>query len=139
MSRKHHRWYRAFRWGDLVVALVIVAVAAILLGTTAWSGRKEVISVVLTHEGRLVRTWDLDELNKEGQVSLELGGFHYRLEWADGKIRFAESDCPDKICVQTGWVGKKGSIAACVPGGVVLKVKAGTQAVEGDDVDVVIR
>lgn len=137
MSRHHPRWYHLFRWGDLLVAVVILIVAAGLFGLTAFTSRQEAGSVTLTHQGRLLRSWGAEELQKSGTEEIEVGGFHYRFEWAEGKVRFAQADCPDQVCVQSGWVGKRGSIAACVPGGLILKATGSPQA--DDPVDVVIR
>lgn len=138
MSRHHPRWYHVFRWGDLLVAAVILVVAAGLFSLTAFAGRSEAGSVILTHQGRLIRTWSAGDLQEAGEEEIEAGGFHYRLEWGEGRVRFAEADCPDKVCVQSGWVGRRGSIAACVPGGVILKATGNPDA-GGDPVDVVIR
>ena len=137
MSRHHPRWYHTFRWGDLVVAAAILVLAAGLFGLPAFVSRSDADSVVLTHEGQLVQVWNADDLQRDGEQEIELGGFHYHLEWGGGRRRFADADCPDKVCVQSGWVGKRGSIAACVPGGVILKATGDLQA--GGDVDVVIR
>ena len=66
MTRHHPRWYHAFRWGDLVVAAAILLVAAGLFILPVFSGRPEAGAVVLTQEGRLVRTWGAGDLQKKG-------------------------------------------------------------------------
>jgi len=43
----------------------------------------------------------------------------------NGSIAFLESDCPDQICVNTGFIGTPGQSAACLPNRIVL-------AIEGD-------
>jgi hypothetical protein len=139
MSRRQQAWYQAFRWGDFLVAALILLLAGSLLGLAAFGGRSGAGSVVLSHEGRTVRTWDSDELQAGGEEELAFGDFHYRFEWEEGMIRFAQADCPDRVCVQTGWVGKRGSIAACVPGGLILKAVGQADPSGTDQVDVVIR
>ncbi|MFA5585217.1 MAG: NusG domain II-containing protein [Saccharofermentanales bacterium] len=140
MSRHHQRWYHAFRWGDLVIAAAILFLAAGLFAYAGLAGKTDAVQVVLLHEGRLIRSWDQDALAREGAQELTIAGYHYRLEWGQGQIRFAEADCPDRVCVQSGWVGKRGSIAACVPAGLILKVTGNLPDPGGsDDVDLVIR
>jgi hypothetical protein len=41
---------------------------------------------------------------------------------ADGHISVIESGCPDQTCVRTGAVSTAGSVVACVPNQVVVRV-----------------
>ena len=43
-------------------------------------------------------------------------------EVADGQIAFVKSDCPDQICVRTGFISRGGQMAACLPNGLVLSI-----------------
>ena len=46
----------------------------------------------------------------------------------DGKsVSFESSDCPDKVCVNTGKLTKDGEWAACLPNKVFLKVTGESQ------------
>jgi hypothetical protein len=42
----------------------------------------------------------------------------------DGRVRFAHSNCPDKICVNAGFLSIPGEAAVCLPNKIVLKVEA---------------
>lgn len=42
-----------------------------------------------------------------------------------GAVRVVESGCPDQVCVRTGAVRTSGSVIACVPNGVVVRVGGG--------------
>jgi hypothetical protein len=37
-----------------------------------------------------------------------------------GRIRVLQSECPNKICVNTGWLTKPGDVAICVPGDTIV-------------------
>ena len=41
----------------------------------------------------------------------------------DGEIAFTKSNCPDQICVQTGWLNRPGQFAACMPNEVLLLIQ----------------
>ncbi len=52
-------------------------------------------------------------------------GHTLTLEIAGGKIRVQSADCPDRLCVNTGWIGQAGQTAACLPAGVIVTVRGG--------------
>ncbi|MCL2030786.1 MAG: NusG domain II-containing protein [Oscillospiraceae bacterium] len=41
----------------------------------------------------------------------------------DGRARFAASDCPDGLCVRSGWLERPGRVAACLPNRCVLRIE----------------
>ncbi|MDR3321858.1 MAG: NusG domain II-containing protein [Synergistaceae bacterium] len=48
-----------------------------------------------------------------------------RIAVRGGEVGFVASDCPDKICVHTGFLSMSGQSAACLPNRVVVRVVAG--------------
>lgn len=42
------------------------------------------------------------------------------LEVEDGKIRFLDSDCPDKTCIKRGFLKSESETAACLPNKVAV-------------------
>lgn len=52
----------------------------------------------------------------------------------DGKIYFAESDCPDKVCIKSGELSENGDFASCLPEKVVIKVSGA----EGNEPDAIV-
>lgn len=49
----------------------------------------------------------------------------------NGRIRFEESNCPDKTCVKTGWLDKPGDSAVCLPGRFMIKIEGIKDEVDG--------
>ncbi len=45
------------------------------------------------------------------------------IEIKNGEIRFKDSDCPDKVCVNTGFIKNSGQTAACVPNKIAITIK----------------
>jgi hypothetical protein len=43
----------------------------------------------------------------------------------DGAISIIESDCPDRVCVKTGYIQNNGQTAACIPNNTVIRVIGG--------------
>ena len=50
------------------------------------------------------------------------------LQVKDGAIAFQDSQCPDHVCEQFGWLSQKDAWAACVPAGVYVKLYAADDA-----------
>ncbi len=47
---------------------------------------------------------------------------HMLLQVEAGKIRVRSSDCPEQICVHTGWISQKGQILVCAPNHVLIEI-----------------
>ena len=62
------------------------------------------------------------ELNKAGTIAVP-GRPNVKLEIKDGAIGFIHSDCPDQVCVHTGFLKSAGDFAACLPNNVLLFIK----------------
>lgn len=43
-------------------------------------------------------------------------------EIKDHQIAFSHSNCPDQVCVYTGFLGEDGQFAACLPNDIMLWV-----------------
>lgn len=131
-------WYRQLRWGDFLMygLITIIAVGLLLAAPLGVAGQTQV--AVLTEEGRLLFSKPLTELQQAGSFTVEALGYHYVIAFESGRIRFSEADCPDKVCVRTGWVSRAGQVAACVPGHLILKI-TGPSTSGIDDIDIVLQ
>ncbi|MBQ6554976.1 MAG: NusG domain II-containing protein [Firmicutes bacterium] len=115
---------------DIVVIAVFLAAALCLYGIikiTAKSGNYAEVNV----NGKTVKTLPLD---KDTVYIPE--GKNVRIEVKGGKIAFTESDCPDKICVKTGFIHTAGQTAVCLPNAVSVTVKSEEK---NDSVDAVVQ
>lgn len=56
----------------------------------------------------------------------------------DGTLQFEESDCPDKVCINTGKISMVGQSAACLPNGIVVKIVIKSGRTE-DTADIIVR
>jgi len=109
--------------------LMLLAAITILIALTAGGIRyyqqiKPVESTiaVITQDGQLVERLDLQQVTKPRQIILP-GKYHEIIEVEPGRIRFKQADCPDKICVHTGWLEEPGDVAVCMPNRAVVKIE----------------
>lgn len=100
------------------IALLCILSAAVYFLIPGETGKYAVIS----QDGKTVMKKSLSE---EGTFTCpEIP--HMKFEISGEGIRVTESDCPDKICVKTGFVSREGEAAVCMPNRVIITV-------EGDD------
>ena len=113
-----------FKKGDLLlgIMLLLIIIASFNL-KKIWlpATEKTIKTALIMQNGTIVRSINLNQASSE-KISLP-GRYKVIIAVAPGKIRFQHSDCPDKICVKTGWLSKVGDLAACVPAKVVIEIK----------------
>lgn len=120
--RRPHAPVRLLRRADIVIVLLILLVAGVLWLAAHWGTGPGKSAMILTPYGE--QKADLSRDRKWTQVGRD--GLTVTLEVKDGRIRFAESGCPDQVCVSSGWLSKAGQTAACVPAGITVRVTGET-------------
>lgn len=114
-----------FKSKDIIIIGIIIIFAVMLyFGIRPFAKNGQRAEILL--EGKVIKTLDL---SKDAVYSPE--DMDVMFEVKNGKARFVSSDCPDKICVNTGFIDKKGQTAVCLPNKLVLKITDG-------DVDAVL-
>lgn len=106
---------RRFAPLDILIILVVVAqaVGALVLAAQR-TGEPE---VRVTHEGRVAARLRLGQ-----DRVFEVPGADVRVEVRAGRVRVAESDCPRKVCVRTGWISRPGRAIVCAPNRLLVEV-----------------
>jgi len=79
---------------------------------------------------------DISSNKEETWLHMASLGIHFDILLANGMIRFQKSDCPDQICVHTGFISKPGQVSACIPAQVLVRITGGTP---NNDVDIIIK
>lgn len=111
--------------GILILSLLVLAVCG-YLGYSLWAGwadrnRSGEMVCDIYLDGQLVRTVSLDQpqefsLPEKPEVLFQI---------KDNKIAFIRSDCPDKVCVHTGFLRHSGQSAACLPNRLLIRLRGG--------------
>ena len=104
----------------LIAALLLVALAAWgLLRLTRARGAEAVVTV----DGATVAALPLSE---DAVLTVGEGqGFSNVIEVSGGRVRVRDADCPDRLCVRTGWVSRDGESIVCLPHKLVVTVRGG--------------
>ncbi len=121
-----------FKKTDLLIITALVLISVISYTVyTAFSDNNPSAAEIYYY-GELVHTVDLNRKEDQTFSIPENPNVVFHL-YEDGGICFEKSDCPDKVCINTGILRKGGEFAACLPNGIVLKIKSK----DDDEADIV--
>ncbi len=121
-----------FKLGDVFIIIVIVVTALLMLGLYI---KKDTAgkTAVITQNNVILKRIRLDQLTERFTMDYA-GQYPGTLEAENGSIRFSNAECPDQVCVHTGWISRPGQIAVCLPAGVIIKIEG-----ESDDMDILVK
>ncbi|MCX7773418.1 MAG: NusG domain II-containing protein [Clostridia bacterium] len=106
--------------GDFIIIIIIIA-AALLLVLTFYEKNSVEKTAIITQNNSVLKTIRLDLLSQDLTIHYQ-GKYPGTIEAKNGQIRFLHAECPDKVCVHTGWISRPGQIAVCLPAGVMIKI-----------------
>ena len=120
---------------DIIIILILIIIALISYFIINFYNNSSVdVKAELSINGKTVKTFSLDE----DKIFTDENLPHIEFEIKDKKIRFLNSDCPDKICVNTGFIGIVGQTAVCLPNLASLKiVPIDTNNQDNENLDVI--
>jgi hypothetical protein len=107
---------RILNKGDIILILCISIIAGLIfiLNNFATAVNNNNLTAEIVRDGKLIKSIDLNEVQDPEYITFE-EGIKQVVVVEKGRIRFLESDCRDKICVNSGWLTKTGDKAVCIP------------------------
>ena len=112
---------------SIIAAAIVVSFAAISIYKNSGDDTHKV--AVIKMKDRVIKRIDLNTVTKPQKV--EISGESIQIILVEnGRIKFEESDCPDKICVKTGWLSEKGDMAVCIPNSTLIKIEGQSEKVD---------
>lgn len=115
------------------ITAVLLLLALISLGFWYLSQRQpagEQLTVEIYKYGELYRQLPLSEATIEEIIVTDAEGHYNKVEIKDGRARVKEADCPNQICVKTGWLSKPGQISFCAPNNLKVIIKGASGGVD---------
>lgn len=103
-----------------------VCVTAIILLIPHFFG-KDNITAEISVDGKVVEEVSLSGLDRDYEYTTDTSPA-VTVKAEKGRIRVADADCPDKLCVKCGWLDSDGDMAVCLPAKVVVSVKGASSA-----------
>lgn len=114
--------------GSIVLLLIIGSYTGVKIYNSLLSGNGKI--AVIRQNNVIIKSIDLDKVKSPEKVEVN-GDFHDTILVENGRIRFEEANCPDLICVKTGWINKTGQMAVCLPNKVSIKIEGSGDGLDG--------
>lgn len=106
---------------NLVPVLILIALCGWAVWQMALKPAYPSTTVTIRQENEVLKTLTLP-VGQSKTYSLQRWGIDMELELSPGMARVMHSDCPDKICVNTGWLSESGQTAVCMPNRVTITI-----------------
>lgn len=109
-----------FRVGDLAAILLVL----LLVGALFWAffAKEQGAAVRISVEGETVAVLPL---SRNAVYPITSRGHDLTVCIVDGEAFISDTDCPDKICQNTGRISAKGASIVCAPAGVSVHITGG--------------
>lgn len=111
---------KKMRKADVILIVLLLVLCAVIFGVIQIFVKKDGVTAVVKVDGNVVEELDLKRENVI-EVSGYDGGVN-KIEVSEGKVRMIYADCPDELCVKTGWISKTGETIVCLPHRVVVEI-----------------
>lgn len=103
----------------LIIGLLLVISIALFIINKINAKNTLMVSVKDANENVLLRF----NINEDNYYELEGKIGHFHIEVKDGKCRAIDVDCPNQICVNTGWISVDNPVPIiCLPNNIVVMI-----------------
>lgn len=102
-----------------IFCLCLILVIAVALGSFFFL-RPKGNSAAVRINGSVVQTLSL---NLDGEYLFENNGISLTVQVKSGTVGVVHSTCPDKLCMQAGFLQTAGTAAVCLPAGLSVTVE----------------
>ncbi|RDB63987.1 hypothetical protein C1878_04165 [Gordonibacter sp. 28C] len=121
---------------EILFALAVAATALVLFACAQAAGAAQDDAhavATVARNGIVLETIDLAEVSEPYTLRFEDESGANVVAVEPGRIRVVEADCPDKVCVNAGWIDAPGKPIACVPHGITIVVEREGGGADGID------
>ena len=114
--------------GDKIVGIILLIIVLITTGGTLIykNSIKGVENIaVIKRDGKVIKTIDLNKVVKPEEFTLKTeNGDYNTIAVKHNSIRIIDANCPNKLCVKSGWITKPGEMIVCLPYKVIINIEA---------------
>lgn len=114
--------------GDKILFVIVISVLLIMSAGTyayklAFKGKDKI--AVIKADGKVVKTINLSKLRGTEKFDIKEGNHFNTIVAEKDKISIIDADCPDKVCIKTGWISDAGESIVCLPNKLIISIEGG--------------
>ncbi len=113
-----NKW--GLRRGDFVICAVVLCLA-VLMAVPFFLQTTDTLICEIKQDNKVVQAIHLIEGYRD-TITLERNGITNVIKIDGKQVCFAQSNCPDQVCVRTGMLTRAGQIAVCLPMQVTVRI-----------------
>ena len=109
-----------------LILLLILSMSGVFIFKTLLA--KPGATAVITQNGLIIHQIDLSQVSEPYELIIdnENGGSN-TVYLAKDKIKFIQANCPDQLCVQTGFLKTTSDISVCLPHSLMIHIEGDLQ------------
>jgi hypothetical protein len=115
---------------DIILILIILLAVGAYFGITKYNESKEGELKAEIYVNK--KLYETVSLNEEKTITINQDGKINVVHVHDGGVEIEDANCPDDVCVKTGFVNTKSRGIVCIPHKVQVKIVGG----DGDTIDI---
>ncbi len=119
--------------GDIILIIIVlftVGVGFFTIKLYNGNDKKYDKIAVIKQYDKVIDKINLNNVNEPYQM--EIGGKYKEIiQVENGRIRFIEADCPDQVCVNTGWISNRGETSVCLPNQALIIIEGENSKLDG--------
>jgi len=116
MKEKAKNIFSVFKWGDLIILLILIVSLALAIYYFAKPQEGGTVEIYL--DGKLYRSVPLSD-----DAEIDIDG-HNKVKIEGGKVYMHYSDCEGGDCLRQKSISKEGGLIVCLPNRVVVKISS---------------
>lgn len=122
--------------GDKITAIVIACIlvissVSVFAYMKFFAGSHHIAEI--KQDGKVIKTVDLDKVKDGQDIRISYDTDHYNIVRIEkGRIRITDADCPDKVCVKTGWITQPGQSVICLPHKLIINIEGGSKDIDSN-------
>jgi hypothetical protein len=127
-----------FKKWDIIIIILLICLSltpelifGIMMGKNYTGTYAEV-----TVDGKPYKKILLSEHRGEEEIEVKTKYGYNTIQIKDDSIGIIDSDCPDKICVKSGFISKPGDLSVCLPHKLMIEIKSNNNKKDTDIIPV---
>lgn len=117
--------------GKAIMFLLLAAVAASAAVLLLRGGGEDSPVARISRDGALLEEIDLNKVDQPYTLTFEDERGSNTISVEKGRIRISKADCPDRICVDQGWISDGTVPIVCLPHRLMVEIEGGGGELDG--------